>query len=104
MLKLSQDVKDLKEELSEVQKEYKYLNIEMASLTSVPRIESIALKDLGLTYPPAERIIYLNEPLTCADGASGSSFVLWDKFKKLTKGLISVTEKRLEAKEIKHDL
>ena len=104
VLELCQDVKDLKEHLSEVQKKYKYLNIEIAALGSVQRIESIALGDLSLTYPQAERIVYLNEPLICPRHGSADSFVLWDKFKELTHGLISITEERLEAKEIKHDL
>lgn len=104
VLRLSQDVKDLKEQLSEVQKKYKYLNIEIAALGSVQRIESIALSDLNLTYPQAERIVYLNEPLICPGQGSADSFVLWDKFKQLAHALIPITEERLEAKEIKHDL
>jgi cell division protein FtsL len=104
LLELSQDVKDLKGQLSEVQKKYKYLNIEIAALGSVQRIESIALGDLSLTYPQAEKIVYLSEPLICSRHGSADSFVLWDKFKELAHGLISITEERLEAKEIKHDL
>jgi cell division protein FtsL len=104
VLKLSQDVRDLRGELSQVQKKYKYLNIEIASLSSVQRIESIAINDLGLSYPPAERIIYLDEPLISLPERLEDSFVLWEKLKKVTDGFISITEKRLEAKEIKYDL
>jgi len=104
VLELCQDVLDLKEELSEVQKKYKYLNIQMASLSSVQRVESIALNNLGLTYPRTEKIIYLNDPLICSRDRSADSFALGEKLKKLGSGLISITEERLEAKEIKHDL
>ena len=104
VLELSQDVLDLKEELSEVQKKYKYLNIEMASLSSVQRIESIALNNLGLNYPRAEKVIYLNDPLIRSKDRLADSFALGQKLKKLGSGLISITEEKLEAKEIKHDL
>ncbi len=104
ILKLSQDVRNLRRELSEVQKKYKYLNIEIAGLSSVKRIESIAINDLGLSYPQAERVVYLDEPLISLPERREDSFVLWEKFKEVADGFISITEERLEAKEIKHDL
>jgi cell division protein FtsL len=104
VLKLSQDAKSLKGELSEIEKRYKYLNIEIASLSSVERIQSIAVDALGLTYPQAEKIIYLNEPLISSPDKPEDLFALWAKLKRIPEKLIFVTEERLEAKEIKHDL
>ena len=104
VLKLSQEVKSLREEVAEVEKRYKYLNIEIASLSSRERIESIAANDLNLTYPQPEKIIYLNEPLIISPDAQKHTFVLWEKFRSVTKQLPFVTEEKVEAKEIKYDL
>lgn len=104
VLKLSREVKDLRGELSEIERRYKYLNIEIARLGSFEQIESIATNDLGLTYPEPEKIIYLNEPLILSQDKQKDSFVLWAKFKKMANDLLFITEERLEAKEIKHDL
>lgn len=104
VLKLTQEVESLKGEVSEIEKKYKYLNIEIASLSSVERIESLAMNELGLTYPKAERIIYLNDPLILSQGKEDDSFMLWAKFKKTASNFLFITEEKLEAKEIKHDL
>jgi len=104
VLKLSRDVKSLREEVSQIEKRYKYLNIEMASLSSVERIESIAINELGLTYPKPENIIYLYDPLIVSRNKQDDSFVLWAEFKKKAQRFLFITEKKLEAKEIKHDL
>jgi cell division protein FtsL len=104
VLKLTRDVKKLSEELVAVEKKYKYLSIEMASLNSVERIESIAMNELGLTYPQPEKVIYLNEPLVYGSDKQKDSFVLFSKFKRIAENFLLITEERLEAKEIKHDL
>lgn len=104
VLKLTQEVEGLRSEVSEIEKKYKYLNIEIADLSSVERIESIAIKELGLTYPRAERIVYLNEPLIPSLGKEKDSYMLWAKLKKTANNFLFITEERLEAKEIKHDL
>ncbi len=104
VLKLSQEVKSLREEVAEVEKRYKYLNIEIASLSSRERIESIASNDLNLTYPQPEKIIYLNEPLITSPDEQKHTFVLWEKFKNVTNQFPFVTEEKVEAKEIRHDL
>jgi cell division protein FtsL len=104
VLKLSQEVKGLRKEVAEVEKRYKYLNIEIANLGSRERIESIAKSGLQLTYPHPERIFYLNEPLTTFRDKQKSTFVLWEKFKSITDNLPFITEEKVEAKEIRHDL
>ena len=104
VLKLSQEVKGLKKEVAQVEKKYKYLNIEIANLGSRERIESIALNHLNLTYPQPERILYLNEPLITFPDNKNHTFVLWEKFKRATDKLPFLTEEKVEAKEIRHDL
>jgi len=104
VLKLTQEVESLREDLSETEKKYKYLNIEMANLSSVERIESIGMNELGLTYPKAERIVYLIEPLIPSPLKKEDSSMLWAKLKKTASNFLFITEERLEAKEIKHDL
>jgi cell division protein FtsL len=104
VLKLCQEVKTLKGEVAEVEKRYKYLNIEIASLSSRERIESIASNNLNLTYPQPEKIIYLKEPLITSPDEQKHTFVLWEKFKNVTNQLPFVTEEKVEAKEIRHDL
>ncbi|MGB2696275.1 MAG: cell division protein FtsL [Candidatus Zixiibacteriota bacterium] len=104
VLKLSQEVKDLRKEVAEVEKRYKYLNIEIANLGSRERIESIAKSGLKLTYPHPERIFYLNEPLTTFRDKQKPTFVFWEKFKSITDNLPFITEEKVEAKEIRHDL
>jgi cell division protein FtsL len=104
VLKLSQEVKGLKKEVAEVEKKYKYLNIELANLESRERIESIALNDLNLTYPQPERILYLNDPMIPSPDSKNHTFVLWEKFKRATDNLPFLTEEKVEAKEIRHDL
>lgn len=104
VLKLCQEVKGLKKEVAETEKRYKYLNIEIANLGSRERIESIALNHLNLTYPQPERILYLNEPLISSPDNKIQKFVLWEKFKTAADNLPFLTEEKVEAKEIRHDL
>ena len=104
VLKLSREVKGLRKEVAEVEKRYKYLNIEIANLSSRERIESIARSGLKLTYPHPERVFYLNEPLSAFRDKQKPTFVFWEKFKSLTANLPFIAEEKVEAKEIRHDL
>lgn len=104
VIKLTREVKNSREEVSEIEKRYKYLNIEIARLSSVERIESIATNEFGLIYPKPEKIIYLNDPVVISQVKENDSFALWAKFKKTASNFPFITEEKLEAKEIKHDL
>lgn len=104
VLKITREIKNLSQEVAEVEKKYKYLNVELASLSSVERIESVAMNDLGMFYPKPEKIIYLDDPLIVSPDKQKDTFVLWTEFKKMAKNFPFITEERLEAKEIKHDL
>jgi cell division protein FtsL len=49
--------------------ENRKLRLEKASLEDLKRVESIALRDLGLVAPPPERVIVVERPRPVPDGA-----------------------------------
>ncbi len=60
VLTLANEIKGLNVKIDNQQKEFKYLQVEVASLSSVERIESLA-KEMGFVYPSLEQIGVLPE-------------------------------------------
>ena len=60
VLTLANEIKSLNVQIGNQQKEYKYLQVEVASLSSVERIERLA-KEMGFIYPSLEQIGLLPE-------------------------------------------
>ncbi|KPL04058.1 MAG: hypothetical protein AMJ90_02040 [candidate division Zixibacteria bacterium SM23_73_2] len=104
VLKFSQDIKEMKTEIAEKQKKVKYLNIEIAKLSSVERIERIAQLRLGLIYPKTDQIVFLEEQNFLNDKQKEQGFDLVGYFKKLADRFLDVPQNSLEAKEIDYDL
>jgi len=104
VLKLSQGIKNIRSEISEKEKRCKYLEIEIAKLSSIVRIEDVAHSKLGLTYPQTDQIFFLKESNIQKNKKKEYKFDLARYFKKLADDFLNVPENSLEAKEIKHDL
>ncbi len=70
-------------------------------LNSISRIEKISQEKLGLIHPAEYQIqrVFEQQPKKSNLPAS-----LWVKFKNFGKGLYPFEEKKIPAKEIKHDL
>jgi cell division protein FtsL len=49
--------------------ENRKLNLEKASLENLKRVEAIAIRELGLSVPPAERIVVVEKPRSLPDGS-----------------------------------
>jgi cell division protein FtsL len=60
VLTLANEIKSLDVQINNQQKEYKYLQVEVAYLNSVERIERLA-KEMGFEYPSLEQIRVLPE-------------------------------------------
>ncbi|MCK4426950.1 MAG: cell division protein FtsL [candidate division Zixibacteria bacterium] len=60
VLTLANEIKSLNVQIDNQQKEYKYLQVEVAFLSSVERIERLA-KEMGFFYPSLEQIGVLPE-------------------------------------------
>ena len=60
ILTLASEIKGLNMQIEKQQKEYKYLQVEIAYLSSVERIERLT-KEMGFTYPSLEQIGLLPE-------------------------------------------
>lgn len=87
---LASDIKRLNVKIDRQQKEYKYLQVEVASLSSVERIESLA-KERGFVYPALEQIGVLPEaPDTVV--LKKQSFVknIWTRLKGIKSDLLSL--------------
>lgn len=102
IITLSTHTKELRLEIRQKQKTRKYLQIEVAELSSIQRIEEIG-KQMGLVYPSPDQIGLIRE-------SSDSTYLetpgfaknIWAKLKALQKNLLSGDE--AIAKEIKNEL
>ena len=101
VIKLLKEIQEQKKLLAEEEKEYKYLTLEISELSSFERIEKISQEKLGLIHPAEYQIqrVYEQQPKKSNLPAN-----LWVKLKNFGKKLYPFEEKRLPAKEIKHDL
>lgn len=104
-LKISKEIKSLRSQISEQEERYKYLNIEMAKLSSFERIENIATTQLGLVYPKREQIVFLGEvSLPDFNKKKGKLENLRGKLTNFALNIFNISDNRLEAKETKYDL
>lgn len=84
VLTLAGKIKRLNMQIDNRQKEYKYLQVEVASLSSVERIESLA-KEMGFVYPSLEQIGVLPEiPDSSVFEKQGLIKSLWNKLKGIS--------------------
>jgi cell division protein FtsL len=104
-LKISKEIKSLRSQISEQEERYKYLNIEIAKLSTVERIENIATTQLGLVYPKAEQIVFLKEvSVPSSDKKKGKLENLREKLTNFALNIFNISDSRLEAKETRYDL
>ena len=59
----------LSRERERLVEENRKLRLEKATLESLRRVETIAVKDLGLVRPPADRVIVIERPRTVPAGS-----------------------------------
>ncbi len=90
VLTLANEIKRLNVQIADHQREYKYIQVEIASLSSVERIERLA-KKMGFVYPSLEQIEVLSEVSNSADHKR-QSWVnhIWSKLKGIKRNLPSV--------------
>ncbi len=101
VITLSSQTKQLRVEIKQRQKTLDYMQIEVAKLSSIDRIEK-NIADLGFVRPLFDSIGIISESVesTCAD-PRGEKENIWVKLKSLQKSLFSGD--KVEAKEIKHE-
>lgn len=84
VLTLANEIKSLNVQIANQQKEYKYLQVEVASLSSVERVERLA-KEMGFVYPAREQIGVLPEaPDSDILGRQGLLRNIWTKLKGIS--------------------
>jgi cell division protein FtsL len=90
VLTLANEIKGLSVRIDNQQKEYKYIQVEVACLSSVERIEKLA-KKMGFVYPSLEQIEVLSEVPNSADLKRPSWLDnIWSKLKGIGKNLLSL--------------
>ena len=104
-LRISKEMKSLKSQIAGQEERYKYLNIEIAKLSTVERIENFATARLGLVYPKADQIVFLDDVFSLTKDEKQSKFEnLKEKLTNLVSNIFNISDNHLEAKEIKYDL
>jgi len=84
VLTLANEIKKLNVRIGNQQKEYKYLQVEVASLSAVERIERLA-KEMGFSYPSLEQIGVLPEaPDSATLERQGLIKNIWNKLKRIS--------------------
>ena len=101
VIKLLKEIQEQKKLLAEEEKEYKYLTLETSELSSFERIERISQEKLGLIHPAEYQIQRVYEQQSKKSSLPAN---LWVKLKDYGKKLYPFEEKKIPAKEIKHDL
>jgi len=90
VLTFANEIKRLNVQIDNQQKEYKYIQVEVASLSSVERIEKLA-KKMGFLYPSLEQIEVVSEALNSAD-FKGESWIddVWGTLKGTGTSILSL--------------
>jgi cell division protein FtsL len=102
LLTLASDIKRLNVELSHQQEEYKYLQVEVASLSSVERIGRLA-EEMGFVCPSfAQKGILPEAPDSVILEKKGLLKNMWTKLEGIKRNLLSGD--KVEAKEVKDGL
>lgn len=99
VIKYAQAIDSLKTQLSERKEEYKYLSFEVAQLSSAENIQKTAQSKLGMLLTSNQQVSFILEP---QKPAKPTSFLA--KIKNAAKKIVNVSENKVEAKEVKHDL
>ncbi len=101
VITLSAQTKQLRVEIKQRQKTLDYMQIELAKLSSIDRIERTTA-DMGFVQPPFDSIGIIQEVAESAYvDTLGEKENIWVKMKSLQKNLFSGG--KVEAKEIKHE-
>jgi cell division protein FtsL len=102
LVTLANEIKRLNVDLSHQQREYKYLQMEVVSLSSVERIGELAQK-MGFVCPSFEqRAVLLEAPDSLIFERRGLLQNMWSKLEKIKGNLLSGGG--VEAKEVKNGL
>jgi cell division protein FtsL len=101
VITLSSQTKQLRVEIKQRQKALDYLEIEVAKLSSIDRLEK-TIADLGFVRPLFDSIGIIQESVESGPGDTlGRKENIWVKLKSLQKNLF--WGDKVEAKEIKHE-
>ena len=88
VLTLANEIKTRNVQIGNQQKEYKYIQVEVATLSSVERIERLA-KEMGFVYPSLEQIEVLSEVPNSANlKRQGWINNIWGKLKGIGRNLL----------------
>ena len=102
VLTSANEIKRINVKIGTLQKEYKYLQVEVASLSSVERIGTLA-KEMGFVCPSFKQQDVLPEaPDSVIFEKQSLSKSFWAKLKEIQKNLLY--GEGVEAKEVKHGL
>lgn len=100
VLTLANEIKRINVQIGDLQKETKYLQVEVASLSSVGRIGRWA-QEMGFVYPSFEQQRVLPEsPDSAIFERQSLTKNLWAKLQGIKRNLLS--GEGVEAKEVKH--
>jgi cell division protein FtsL len=84
VLTLAKEIKRLNTQIDKQRKEYKYLQVEVASLSSVERIERLA-KEMEFFYPSLEQIgVLTEEPDSDISEKQGLLKSVWTKLRGIS--------------------
>jgi cell division protein FtsL len=101
VITLSSQNKELRVEIKQRQRVLDYLQVEVARLSSIDRIEK-TIGSLGFVQPPFDSVgVILEYAEAPAFDTLGEKENIWAKLKALQKNLLSGDQ--VEAKEIKHE-
>ncbi len=102
VITLSAHTKKLRLQIEQKQKSFKYLQVEVAKLSSVERIEKIG-KRMGFVYPDLHQIGLIRESSdsTYLEEKPGFPKNIWAKLKTIQKGILRGEE--AVAKEIEQE-
>ena len=99
VIKYAQKIEGLKTQFSACKGEYKYLSFEVAQLSSAKNIQRIAQNRLDMLPASSQQISFLLEP-----NSSQKPTGFLAKVKKMAQNMTHLSEIKVEAKEVKHDL
>ena len=101
VLSLEKEIKRKNVQMGRLQTEYKYLQVDVASLSSVERIERLA-QEMGFVCPSGKQGFLPEAPDSVILKRRSWTENLWVKLKGIKRDLLS--GEGVQAKEVKHDL
>ncbi len=101
VMKSAREIQDLKNQLSRCKEEYKYLSLDVTCMSSAENIQRIAQTRLDMLPADNLQVFFVLEPkLPSYD--KHNSFL--SAAKKIALKIIPLSETKVEAKEVRHDL